>query len=181
MQCVQCKREVDFNRGTEENPLCPACFRMMEKEYAPLKPVEYNDQFSILTQFSQKNIFKGLFFLAVIGGFLWFVVSMGKDNDKNPRPEVGDKIVLTNGHGNIVFLAETKADYDELTKYASAEDSRGITGMVLSGRAFRVSDSTKALMLGYDAMLGSLYEVRIISGDENGRKGYVLREAAHRI
>jgi DNA-directed RNA polymerase subunit RPC12/RpoP len=46
MKCVECKKEIDENVGTTENPLCKSCYNRMNQEYsreqATKKPVTSN-------------------------------------------------------------------------------------------------------------------------------------------
>ena len=34
MQCVECKKEIEENAGTNENPLCQSCYDRMKHEHA---------------------------------------------------------------------------------------------------------------------------------------------------
>ena len=87
--------------------------------------------------------------------------------------EVGRDVILESTSGAI-GVCPSKADYDEFTKLALANDKTGGQQMIDSGRVFVVSSGTEAKIIetGFTA-----YRVRILSGPHVGRDGWVVREA----
>ena len=87
--------------------------------------------------------------------------------------EVGKDVLLESTSGAI-GVCPAKADYDEFTKLALANDKTGGQQMIDSGRVLVVSSGTEAKIIetGFTA-----YRVRILSGPHVGRDGWVVREA----
>jgi hypothetical protein len=122
--------------------------------------------------------------IAFVGIFIWMssISRSSSTSQDSKRPSVGDSISLQyDSTHDVVYLTTTKEEYSELTKYALAKDITGIVQMKNRGSLIIVKPGTRALMIDYDSFAGTLYEVRILEGNSEGEKGFVLRKAAHKI
>jgi hypothetical protein len=43
VKCVECRKEIEKNLGSEKNPLCEECFKKMEAEYSISGPTPQKD------------------------------------------------------------------------------------------------------------------------------------------
>ena len=89
---------------------------------------------------------------------------------------VGDNVTIDCG-SELVIVAVTKADLDEITRLSIAGDNLGIATMIADGNAFMVNKGTKARVIER-----GLYtrRVRIMDGDYYGESGWVPMEFCHK-
>ena len=96
-----------------------------------------------------------------------------------PTNEPSAPITMKDGGADVTLtvtagVCPTKADFDELTKLALANDTVGGQQMINSGRVLVVSSGTKAKIIETSF---TAYRIRIMSGKYAGRDGWVVREA----
>jgi len=92
-------------------------------------------------------------------------------NGSNNIPSVGDNAKIIMGP---VAVAQTKADFDEFTKLAVANDEIGGNQMINSGRVFVVEAGTSVKVIETGLLA---YRIRVTSGSHAGKDGWVIREA----
>ena len=99
--------------------------------------------------------------------------SSGSSTSSGSLVSVGDDATIT----SVVAVARTKADFDEFTKLAVANDEIGGNQMINSGRVFVVEAGTSVKVIEIGLLA---YRVRVTSGSHAGRDGWVIREAVGR-
>lgn len=96
----------------------------------------------------------------------------GKTVEKYGLISAGDAASVDNG-GSFCILATTEEAYAELAQAISSRNVAMMDGMVSQRKAFRVGKNTKVNVISIDEK--SMY-VRVTSGEETGRSGFINRE-----
>lgn len=113
----------------------------------------------------------------VLAGFafvgLWWLASATRQTGPGHAdpPSIGEPGVLENGE-QITFVATSPEAYRAMVDAAIANDSRGVTDLVLGGRLMPVKSGTKALVLDVG---DGLIRVRMQDGEWSGRAGWIKR------
>ncbi len=101
------------------------------------------------------------------------------DTAKSDPVEVGSRGHLSLGGDSAsdrtqsVVLAVDQAALDEMTKSSIAHDVRGISDLIITGRAFAVPQGTTVLVID---MAMFTRKVRVLDGDAAGQAGWVPAE-----
>jgi len=92
----------------------------------------------------------------------------------------GEIVTLSGSEATTpVLVAGDGASYDRLMTCAAAQDTIGLAGMFLAGAAWQTPAGTRARVLDHQ-ILGFRVEVRLESGPEAGRAGFVADHLVHR-
>jgi hypothetical protein len=78
-----------------------------------------------------------------------------------------------------VMLGADDASYDEAVECLSQGDTAGVAELLLKRRAFLVPKNTHALFKDIAGIMSGHIRVRITSGEQIGRIGFVHRKFAH--
>lgn len=81
---------------------------------------------------------------------------------------IGDNVIL-----EASFLANTKEIASKVSSFAVKKDIQSIIYLVYDGKVFAVDDGTNAIIT--DSSF-SLYEVRIATGSQTGKRGWLPKE-----
>jgi hypothetical protein len=82
---------------------------------------------------------------------------------------------LSTGLANVVVADDLNA-LNDLIKAAVSEGDSGIAMIILQGRAFLVPQWTQVRVIGHAGFLSDKTQVRILSGPNRGRSGWVPSE-----
>lgn len=94
----------------------------------------------------------------------------GKDQPAAPTEDTRTDVMLSASSGEVV-VALKKSDHDRVVGLLRANDYRGVGQMETAGRIFSVQSGTRAMVIGRAV---EAREVRIMSGPEAGRSGWVF-------
>ena len=126
-----------------------------------------------------------LVIVSLIGLATFLILDSWRDQDQEGfvRPEegglvprvldVGEEGFVSSGNGKETIIAATKEALDEIVKAELANDNTALAQMVSVGRAFRVADMTRIILIDSD---DSMQKVRILEGDAVGHSGWLPRE-----
>ncbi len=128
----------------------------------------------------KRRWYKSKWFIIIVGVIALVIFSsFGESNTSNTStnlsniPSSGEEGYLRIENSEIVTLARTKEDYDELNKAMYAKDTYGIARMVMENKAFDVPVGTKVLVI--DQKFGGR-KVRILEGKYAMEDGWVVME-----
>ena len=114
----------------------------------------------------KKSVVEALLVVVSLIGLATFLIF---DSWRDQDPE---GFVLS-GNGRETIIAATKEALDEIVKAELADDNTALAQMVSEGRAFRVADLTRIMLIDSD---DSMRKVRILESDAIGRSGWVPHE-----
>jgi capsule polysaccharide export protein KpsE/RkpR len=83
----------------------------------------------------------------------------------------GDSVTLQSA-----FLGTTQENEKEIVKYAVRKDQQSIMDLIYNGKAFAVESGTNATIMGSSF---DMYQVRITSGSQSGKTGWLPKEFVH--
>jgi len=113
--------------------------------------------------------------LITFGLLAWAAFAFITHGDSNPRPpaitSVGQEATL-----NTQLLATSVEAFNALQKVRIAGDNIGIRQLGDAGVLFAVEPNARVLVIDRGGTLGSLTEVRIMTGINHGRAGWVESE-----
>lgn len=115
-----------------------------------------------------------LIVLAVLISIPIIIAMMSSINDK-PSVSVGNEGVLDSG-AERVPVAINQAAFDNYTKARVANDSEGITQLIIQGRILAVPKNTKVRVIDRETFTR---KVRILEGEYKGMAGWVAYEYIH--
>jgi RNA polymerase subunit RPABC4/transcription elongation factor Spt4 len=110
--------------------------------------------------------------------------STGRRTEEAPTAEKGHQDIVTTGEvgrlaiankGEIIVCIDVET-LDEVTKLAVAHDNTGIAQLVLAGGAYFVEQNTPVRIIERAGFLAHKTRVRILSGAQAGRDGWVPSE-----
>lgn len=91
---------------------------------------------------------------------------------------VGSDVMLSAASGGKAGFFVDSAAYEEAQKFIVANDDKGLQELAIEGKILFTSNGTKAKVLSRD-FLGEKVEVHILSGELEGRTGYVTGKQVH--
>lgn len=103
-------------------------------------------------------------------------------SSSSPQPSrrssirAGDIAIITAGGDTPVAIGADRKSYSRLVDLAVAGDTEGMMLMVIAGDAMLVDAGTECRVIGVEAILLNLYEVRILEGEYELRSGIVAGE-----
>jgi RNA polymerase subunit RPABC4/transcription elongation factor Spt4 len=101
-----------------------------------------------------------------------------------PTAEKGHQDIITTGEvgrlaianrGEIIVCIDVES-LDEVTKFAVAHDNTGIAQLMLAGGAYFVEQNTRVRIIERAGFLANKTRIRILSGAQAGRDGWVPSE-----